>query len=221
MLLDALGTLVGLEPPGPHLAAGLARHGIDVPLEVADRAVAAEMGFYRANLHLGRDRASLALLRRRCAEAMVAELPAAARALDRHTQLELMLAALRFTVFPDAVPALRELRRLGLRLVVVSNWDCSLRETLAAVGLAPFLHGAIASAELGVAKPDPAPFRQALAMAGVEADAAWHVGDQVEADVTGARNAGIEPVLVDRWGTGAPSGVRVIGALTELPALLA
>jgi putative hydrolase of the HAD superfamily len=220
VLLDALGTLVSLDPPAPLLVAELARRGVEVGEEQAARAVAAEMRFYRANLHLGRDRASLSVLRRRCAEAMAGELTPAARALGPGELTRVLLASLRFRAFDDAVPALAALRRMGLRLVVVSNWDCSLREVLAATGLAPLLHGAVASAELGVAKPDPAPFRHALAMAGVPATSAWHVGDQVEADVAGARNAGVEPVLVERWGVPAPEGVRGIRALTELPALL-
>jgi putative hydrolase of the HAD superfamily len=221
VLLDALGTLLTLEPPAPRLQEALAREGIEVAPEAAGRAVAAEMAFYRANLHLGRDRSSLAVLRRRCAEVMGAELGAEAQALGPSGLTRILLASLEFTAFPDAAPALRDLRRLGLRLVVVSNWDCSLREVLGHVGLAPLVHGAVASAELGAAKPDPAPFRHALAMAGVAAEYAWHVGDQVDADVVGARNAGLEPVLVDRWGSGAPPGVRVIRALTDLPALLA
>ena len=50
--------------------------------------------------------------------------------------------------------------------------------------------------------------------AGVEAEAAWHVGDLPEADVEGARRAGITPVLIAREGDPpappAPPGVRVI-----------
>ena len=221
VLLDALGTLLVLEPPAPFLVSELARRGIEVEPAVAERAVAAEMRFYRANLHLGRDRSSLAVLRRRSADAMAAELPAETGALGSTELTRLMMATLRFTPFPDAEPALVALRRMGLRLVVVSNWDCSLGEVLAHVGLARHVHGVVASAELGSAKPDPAPFRHALAMAGVAPQHAWHVGDQVDADVVGAQNAGVEPVLVDRWGTGAPPGVRSIRALTELPPLLA
>lgn len=221
VLLDALGTLVELEPPAGHLAAELRARGIEADEATAGRAVAAEMTYYRAHLHLGRDRSSLAVLRRRCAQVMARELPAAARELGPAELTRVMLASLRFRPYPDALPALRELRRLGLRLVVVSNWDCSLREVLAAVGLAPLLHGAVASAELGAAKPDPAPFLHGLAMAGVPADAAWHVGDQVGPDVEGALAAGVEPVYLDRWGVPAPGGVRTIRALTELPALLA
>ena len=47
--------------------------------------------------------------------------------------------------------------RAGLRLVVVSNWDVSLHEVLARTGLTPLLDGAVTSAEVGAAKPDPAP----------------------------------------------------------------
>jgi putative hydrolase of the HAD superfamily len=220
VLFDALGTLLWLEPPAPRLLDELGRRGIEVAPEDAERAVAAEIAYYRANLHLGRDPSSLALLRRRCAEVMGSELGEPALALGADELTRVLLASLVFAPFPDAEPALASLHALGLRLVVVSNWDCSLGDVLARAGLDRHLRGAVASAELGAAKPDPEPFRHALALAQVEPDEAWHVGDQLEADVVGARNAGLEPVLVDRWDGGAPVGVRTIRALTELPALV-
>lgn len=221
MLLDALGTLVALEPPAPRLRARLAAEGVQVDEATAGRAFAAEIAFYRRNLHLGRDHASLAVLRRRCAQAMAAELPEAARGLSVPVLVRVMLDALEFTPFPDAVPALEELRRRGLRVVVVSNWDCSLHEMLATTGLRPHVAGAVASAQLGTAKPDGAPFRHALAMAGVTAASAMHVGDSVEADVEGARRAGITPVLIDRDAEGpVPPATPVIRSLAELPGLV-
>ena len=135
-----------------------------------------------------------------------------------------LLAALEFTPFEDVVPALRGLRRLGLRLVVVSNWDASLHDVLLSTGLRAHLDGAITSAELAVAKPHPALFHHGLGMAGIAPGLAWHVGDSIEEDVAGALAAGIEPVLLDRDGTlaaDAPEGVRVIASLAELPALVA
>ena len=65
------------------------------------------------------------------------------------------------------------------------------------------LDGAVASAEVGAAKPDPAIFARALALAGVRAEEAWHVGDSVDADVEGALAAGLRPVL---WRATAPRG---------------
>jgi len=208
VLLDALGTLVALEDPAPPLAAALG-----VPLDDARRAMRAEIGFYREHLHRGRDAQGLAALRRDCAEIVRREL-----GLERDVHDEL-LASLVFTAYDDVAPTLAELRARGLKLIVVSNWDRSLHEALAATGLAGLVDGAISSAEAGSAKPDPAIFAQALALAGTRA--AVHVGDTADADVAGARAAGLRAVLIDRDGQ-APqtAGVPVIASLAELPALL-
>jgi putative hydrolase of the HAD superfamily len=99
---------------------------------------------------------------------------------------------------------------------VVSNWDVSLHERLAETGLAGLVDGAVASAELGAAKPDPAIFRAALERLGATAGEAMHVGDSMEHDVAGARAAGLDAVLVARDGAEAPDGVRVVSSLDGL-----
>jgi putative hydrolase of the HAD superfamily len=216
ILLDALGTLISFEPPAPHLRAALqARTGLDVGPGAAEAAMRAEIRYYRAHLHEGRDEAGLADLRMRCAEAMAPELPG----ISAEAILAALLDALRFFAYPDAAPALAALRELGIRTVVVSNWDASLHERLAETGLAGLVDGALASAEVGAAKPGRAIFAAALALAGDVAPAhAWHVGDTVEADVEGARGAGLQPVLIARDGPPAapPAGVPVIASLAEL-----
>jgi putative hydrolase of the HAD superfamily len=210
VLLDALGTLVALEPPTPRLRAQLERRfGLSLGVEDAERAIAAEIAYYRAHLDEGRDQESVASLRRRCAGALGLDLP-----LDELT--EALLASLEFTPFPDALEALPALRARGMRLVVASNWDWSLHEVLDRVGLAGFLDGIVTSAEVGSRKPAPSVFIRALAIAGVPAARAIHVGDSLVEDVEGARAAGIEPVLIRR-GTGpVPSGVRTLSTLVEL-----
>ena len=124
----------------------------------------------------------------------------AAPELDLGALTEVLLAAIRFEPFPDTVPALRDLRAAGLRLVAASNWDVSLHEQLERTGLRALLDGAVSSAEAGAAKPDPAILVRALAIAGAEPGHAWHVGDDLEADVGAARAAGMRPVLIDREG---------------------
>jgi putative hydrolase of the HAD superfamily len=219
--IDALGTLLELVPPAPRLRAGLReRFGLEVSEAEAARAMRAEIGFYRAHLHLGRDQAGLDDLRRRCAEVLRDAL--AAPGLDIGELTGVLLEAIRFEPFPDAVPALRELRAAGVRLVAASNWDVSLHEQLERTGLRPLLDGAVSSAEAGAAKPDPAILVRALAIAGAEPGHAWHVGDDLEADVGAARAAGLQPVLIDRDdATLAPAGVVRIASLAELPALCA
>ena len=129
--------------------------------------------------------------------------------LDHATAREAMLAALRFRAFPDALPLLATLRARGVRVVAASNWDASLPDALERTGLAPYLDGAVSSAVVGAAKPDPAVFRAALELAGCEPAEAFHVGDSPQADVEGARAAGIRVALLDRHGVlpDPPQGV--------------
>jgi putative hydrolase of the HAD superfamily len=219
VLLDALGTLLWLEPPAPALRRELERRvGIRVDEDAAAAAIAAEIAYYRAhNLEAG-DPAGLAALRRRCAEVVAEALGGVDASLDAVEAA--LLASLRFQAFPDVAPALERMGRAGLRLVVVSNWDVSLHERLAETGIAGLVDGAVASAELGVAKPDPAIFAHALGLAGVPAADAVHAGDSPHEDVAGARAAGIEPVLVARDGARTADDAPTVRDLEELAALV-
>jgi putative hydrolase of the HAD superfamily len=214
VLLDALGTLITFDPPAPRLRVALReRLGVEVSADAAAAAMKAEITYYRAHLHEGRDAESLHDLRVRCAAVMEP-------ALGVDPGVATLLAALHFRAYPDVAPALRELRARGLRLVVVSNWDFSLHERLEETGVADLVDAAVASAELGHAKPDGAIFAHALALAGAEPGAALHAGDSPDADVAGALAAGLRAVLVARDSTPpAPAGVPVIASLAELPAL--
>ena len=221
LLLDAMGTLLGFEPPAPHLRAALrARTGADVGEAAAVRAIRAEIAYYRAHLHEGSDPAGLAALRRASAEAMRPLLDGPAASLPAAELTDALLESLRFRAYPEVPATLRELRRRGIRLVVVSNWDVSLHERLAETGLAPLVDGAVASAEAGCAKPDRAIFALGLALAEAAPEDAWHAGDSPEADVAGALGAGIRPVLVARDGAPAVPGVAAIAALDGLLSLV-
>jgi putative hydrolase of the HAD superfamily len=219
LLVDALGTLLALEDPAPRLQAELARRfGAQVSEVAARDAIAAEIAYYRSHFDEGRDPASLADLRGRCAEALRSVLPADGRLSGVGTAelTEALLASLHFSAFDDARPALELARARGQRVIVVSNWDVSLEEVLSRVGLAAHLNAVVTSASVGVRKPAVAIFERALALAGARAHEAVHVGDSVEDDVAGAQAAGIEPVLVRRDGGAGPPGVRTIATLAGL-----
>jgi putative hydrolase of the HAD superfamily len=213
VLLDALGTLVELERPWPHLVDELAARGVVVGEDQARAAMLAEMAYYRAHHDEAVDWEALKDLRRRCA-AVVQDASQTALALD--DVLDALLGAIRFRAYPEVPATLASLRAGGARLAVVSNWDVSLHDVLERTGLRPLVDAVVISAELGVAKPDPAIFRAALQRLDAPAHGALHVGDSLEHDVAGARAAGIEAVLVARNGAVAPDGVRAIATLTEL-----
>jgi putative hydrolase of the HAD superfamily len=224
--LDALGTLVALAPPAPLLVAELRARGVAASERQAAAALGAEIAYYRAHHDTAGDAAGLVRLRARCTAVLREELVragAAAGALPAAELQAALLASLRFAPYEEVPGALRALRDAGHRLVVVSNWDVSLHEMLRTTGLRALVDGAISSAEAGAAKPSPAIFARALALAGGAGGRALHAGDSVEYDVAGALAAGLEAVLVVRGGgaPAVPAGVRVVRSLGELAGLAA
>lgn len=203
VFLDALGTLIELEPPWPRLAAALGL-GEDAAVEAAFRK---EMSYYRDHAHQAGDSAALADLRRRCAELL-------SRELGREVSVETMMDSIRFNAAPEAAEALAELRSRGLTLICVSNWDYALAEVLERCGLATALDAVVTSAGVGARKPDPAIFARALELARCAPADALHVGDTPAEDVAGARAAGVPCLLLDRRGRGD------ISSLSEIPAHL-
>ena len=134
LTFDALGTLVELERPWPHLVAEHGARGVAIDEADARRAMLAEMAYYREHHDDATDRAGLADLRRRCAEVVRAELGTPLGVEDVEAA---MLAAIRFRPYPEVPGVLAALRERGSALVVVSNWDVSLHDALERTSLAP------------------------------------------------------------------------------------
>jgi putative hydrolase of the HAD superfamily len=213
VLLDALGTLLELERPWPHLVDELGARGVVVSEDAARTAMLAEMAYYREHHDEASTWPALRDLRRRCAAVIQEHLNTALPLADVEDAL---LAAVRFRPYPEVPGVLATLRGRGARLAVVSNWDVSLHDVLERTQLRPLVDAVVISAELGTAKPEPAIFRAALERLGATPGDALHVGDSFEHDVAGARDAGIEAVLVARDGADIPAGVRAVTSLDQL-----
>lgn len=122
-----------------------------------------------------------------------------------------------YSMHPEVLPVLEELRRRGLKLAVVSNWEPSLGRFLKEFELDGYFDATLSSFAVGAHKPDPFIFRRALESLGVAADEVLHVGPSLEEDVTGALGAGIRPVWLNR--TGIPTGFEVL-TIEDLRGLL-
>jgi putative hydrolase of the HAD superfamily len=110
---------------------------------------------------------------------------------------------------------------MGLKPYVVSNWDVLLVEVLKDLGWMRYFDGVIASGVVGVEKPDPRIFEEALRVSGVASERAIHVGNDPISDIRGAAEAGIDTVLVDRRGNiEVPEATFAIPDLDSLPGLL-
>lgn len=156
----------------------------------------------------------LAAFKRRNAERTAGELGIEAPA---DVLTEVADRRISFNPYPESVAVLRRLNELGLELYVVSNWDILLAEVLEALGWMEYFDGIVASALLGVEKPDPQIFDEALRVSGARRQRVIHVGNDPVADIQGAAAAGIDTVLVDRKGDiDAPEATFVISDLSGL-----
>ncbi len=119
-------------------------------------------------------------------------------------------------LFPDTLPALEAWRRRGLRLGVVSNAVPSFREAIDRLGLTPYFDTIIISAEVGLAKPDPAIFGLGLARLGLGLGEAFFV-DDLPRHVRAAREAGLHAFLIVRSpAADLPGDLPVVHSLAEL-----
>lgn len=104
----------------------------------------------------------------------------------------------------ESVAAVRRLHEAGIPMAIVSNADGTVARILTEAGvcqagtgpLVPVVAVVDSGAE-GVAKPDPAIFRPALAALGTDPARTLHVGDSVHYDIRGAEAAGMLAVHFD------------------------
>lgn len=120
------------------------------------------------------------------------------------------------SVPPGVVPALESLRARGLRVAIVSNANGTLCGHLDRLGIAALVDCVIDSCEVGVEKPDPRIFDIALARSAARRETTIHVGDLYHVDVTGARAAGIRPVLLDEGDLYREADCPRVRSLSEL-----
>jgi HAD superfamily hydrolase (TIGR01662 family) len=127
-------------------------------------------------------------------------------------------------LYPDAIPCLEAVRKLGLRIGIVGNQTEELERWARESALPADVISS--SASLGVRKPDPRFFELVVELACCDAGQVAYVGDRVDNDVLPAAAAGLVAVHVRRgpWGRLQPSPPEaslVVDDLASLPQALA
>eukprot|EP00210_Caulerpa_lentillifera_P009492 g9052.t1 len=100
-----------------------------------------------------------------------------------------------WAVESGAYEAFLRLKKFGVKILVVSNFDTRLRPLLETLGFHGIFDDVIVSAEVGAEKPNPTIFIKALESAQCHPAETVHVGDDRRNDLWGARDAGIEAWL--------------------------
>ncbi|KAI3869684.1 hypothetical protein MKX03_011881 [Papaver bracteatum] len=99
---------------------------------------------------------------------------------------------------PDAERVFMALRKAGVKLAVVSNFDTRLRSVLRALNCDHWFDAVTVSAEVAAEKPNPTIFLKACDLLEVKPEDTLHIGDDRRNDLWGARDAGCDAWL---WGS--------------------
>ena len=145
--------------------------------------------------------------------------------LTADTRARLLQAYLTLAAFPDVKPGLETLRRLGLRLAILSNGEPRMLEAAAqSAGILALLDRIISVEEVKIFKPSPRVYNLATERLGVCNAELGFVSSNAW-DVAGAASAGLTTLWIQRSAAEPPEelGLRaehVVHAITDLPPLL-
>lgn len=123
------------------------------------------------------------------------------------------------TLFSDALPTLEALKA-DYRLAVLSNGNADLRR----LGLDHHFEVILSADGLGIGKPHAAAFDAVLSRAGLTAERCVHIGDHLNDDVAGAKQAGLAAIWFNPESkpfTGSHAADAQVQCLNELPAVIA
>jgi len=206
VFFDWFGTLAQYHPPREQLLSQVLEElGLNVsPDDIRPALVVADREFYEENAAVswqnmtGEERGKMFLRQQqrmleRAGVQVSGDMPYKILARTRE-----LYAGLKFVLFDDVLDTMKVLKKRDLTLGLLTNLNRDINSLCRELGMEPYLDFTVTSAEVGAEKPHPPVFLAALEHASVTAEQALHVGDQYSVDVVGARNLGINPVLLDR-----------------------
>jgi putative hydrolase of the HAD superfamily len=204
VFFDLYQTLIHFDPPREQLLVGVLKNlGVDVAPESLRRALVSAdefiyQEFARQPLSKRSDEEKVAVYMQYQRLLLKEARVEASERLIGATLSKMQQIKLNHVLFDDVLPALARLKERRVILGLVSNVDHDITSMLDGLGLSSLLQVVVTSQEVGLSKPHPEIFQEALRKAKIAAAEALYVGDQYQVDVIGARNAGMRGVLLDR-----------------------
>lgn len=207
IFFDWFNTLARYEPPREELhSQALREFGIEVsPEKILPGVLTADMYFFGENASSPvekRDRKERAEVYTHYQKIILSEAGVKA---DQEllakvaNKVEQLFKGITFTLFDDVLSTLETLKEQRFTLGLLTNLAQDMNPLCHKLGLESYLDFVVTSQQVGADKPEPPIFLAALDRAKVEASQAVHVGDQYKLDVVGAREVGINPILIDRY----------------------
>jgi putative hydrolase of the HAD superfamily len=188
VIFDLFGTLTGFESQRDAQAASLADL-LGVPVEALTGRLR-ETYDERARGGLGDIRDQVAMLARQSGSS-----PSAVE-LDRAVELRMEGQWAVLQPRPGAVEVLAQLQARGLKIGVLSDCTDEIPILWPTSAFADLVDAAVFSCVLGVRKPDQRTYAAVLTELRVQADHCLYVGDGGSSELSGAKTAGLRPILL-------------------------
>ncbi|MEX2247509.1 MAG: HAD family hydrolase [Dehalococcoidia bacterium] len=124
--------------------------------------------------------------------------------------------------YPGAIGTLEAVRARGIRTALITNGNGEAqRRSVVRFRLERHFDCVIIEGEFGAGKPDERVFRHALEAVSCAPEAAWMVGDSLEADIATPVRLGMHAIWIDAEGAGLPADAevrpdRIVKSVTEL-----
>ena len=121
-------------------------------------------------------------------------------------------------LYPDVIPTF-DILAPHFKLGLLSNGNTYPERC----GLEGYFTFVVFSQDVQIEKPHPKIFEITAERAGCELAQMLHVGDSLETDIAGARNAGVRSVWLNREGVSNDTDTQPdyeVASLTEIPAIL-
>jgi len=126
-------------------------------------------------------------------------------------------------LFPGAVATIEELKRLGVRLALVTNGHAdSQRAKVRSFGLESLFDHVQIEGEVGFGKPEERAYRHAMEALQSRPEETWMVGDHLLWEVAAPQQLGIFAIWHDHVGKGLPAEAAVVPdrIIQSIPELL-
>ncbi|MCD4656008.1 MAG: HAD-IA family hydrolase [Planctomycetes bacterium] len=97
----------------------------------------------------------------------------------------------------DVIPTLQNLRKLGLKIGLISDCSSVLEDLWEGLHIADFVDVPVFSSRVGVKKPSPVIYEFALDALDVNAEDCLYIGDGGSFELTGAEKMGMTAIMID------------------------
>ncbi|PSW19647.1 HAD family hydrolase [Photobacterium sanctipauli] len=139
--------------------------------------------------------------------------PLSSEQADRLVSEYYQIYRLHWRLFPDVVPALTQLQQVSPLAVITNGFAFQQQAKLQDTNISEFFRFVVTSEQVGVAKPDPIIFQQAVKSAKAHAGDCWFVGNHPINDAEAAQQAGLKAVWLNRHRFDTKVSTRVVRTL--------